>query len=174
VLNARHSALHEALAIRLAREPGWLTEAEVSYAIYGERGAIDRVAYHPARRVLAIFELKADLSDPAGLVAQLDRYRRLAPTVAEARGWDAELVSCWAMVADTDTNRRRLRRHGTLLRGAFPAGRRELAVWLRDPIGRLDGLVFLAYPRPPTGTRGLVATKRVRAPQRTAERRRCG
>ena len=44
--------------------------------------------------MLAVFELKSDLSDPAGLIAQLDRYRRLAPGIAEGRGWQAGRVSC--------------------------------------------------------------------------------
>lgn len=163
IVNARHSALHEALAARLSRLPGWVSEAEMSYSIYGERGVIDRLAFHAGRRSLVVFELKADLSDPAGLVGQLDRYRRLAPVVARGRGWDAASISCWAVVADTDTNRRRLAGHRTLLRGALPADGRALAVWLRDPSGRLDGLTFLACPHTRTGTRSLAATKRVRA-----------
>lgn len=174
LVNARHSALHEALAARLTRVSGWMTEAEVSYSTCGERGVIDRVAYHPARRAMGIFELKADLSDPAGLIGQLDRYRRLAPVVARGRGWDITSTSCWAIIADTDTNRRRLAAHATLLRWAFPAGRRELAAWLRDPTERRDGLVFLAYPRSQTGTRGLVATKRVRRSRPAAEHRPVG
>lgn len=162
VVNARHSALHERLADRLARAPGWVSAAEVSYSIWGERGVIDRLAFHAERRMLAVFELKADLGDPAGLVAQVDRYRRLAPEIARSRGWEAESVSCWAVVADTDTNRRRLAAHRELLRGAFPADGRGLTEWLRDPVARVDGLTFLAYPQPRTGKRSLTAVKRVR------------
>jgi transcriptional regulator with XRE-family HTH domain len=85
VMNARHSALHERLADRLAGETGWVSAAEVSYSIYGERGVIDRLAFHAERRMLAVFEIKADLADPAGLVSQVDRYRRLAPKIAAER-----------------------------------------------------------------------------------------
>ncbi len=162
VVNARHSALHERLADRLARAPGWVSAAEVSYSIWGERGVIDRLAFHAGRRMLAIFELKADLGDPAGLVAQVDRYRRLAQEIARSRGWAAESVSCWAVVADTDTNRRRLAAHRELLRGAFPADGRGLGAWLVNPVARVDGLTFLAYPPPRTGKRSLTAVKRVR------------
>jgi transcriptional regulator with XRE-family HTH domain len=162
VMNARHSALHEQLADRLGRAPGWVSAAEVSYAIWGERGVIDRLAFHAERRMLAVFELKADLADPAGLVAQVDRYRRLALEVARGRGWAAEQVSCWAVVADTDSNRRRLAAHRELLRGAFPAGSGMLREWLRDPGSRVDGLTFLAYPQARTGKRSLTAVKRVR------------
>jgi transcriptional regulator with XRE-family HTH domain len=162
VVNARHSAMHERLADRIVRAPGWVSAAEVSYSIWGERGVIDRLAFHADRRMLAVFELKADLGDPAGLVAQVDRYRRLAPEIARSRGWHADSVSCWAVVADTDTNRRRLAAHRELLRGAFPAHGRALREWLRDPVVRVDGLTFLAYPQPRTGKRSLTAMKRVR------------
>lgn len=163
VLSARHSALHERLADRLAKAPGWVSAAEVSYSIWGERGVIDRLAFHAERRMLAVFELKADLGDPAGLVAQIDRYRRLAPEIGRSRGWDGHSVSCWAVVADTDTNRRRLAAHRELLRGAFPADGRGLAEWLRNPDARVEGLTFLAYPQPRTGKQSLTAVKRVRA-----------
>lgn len=162
VVNARHSALHEALADRLSGESGWVSAAEVSYSIWGERGVMDRLAFHADRRMLAVFEIKADLSDPAALVAQVDRYRRLAPEIARSRGWDAEAVSCWAVVADTDANRRLLASHRALLRGAFPVDGRELGAWLREPVRRVDGLTFLAYPHVRTSTRSLSTIKRVR------------
>jgi len=162
VVNVRHSALHEVLADRLARCTGWVSEAEVSYSIRGEWGVIDRLAFHPVRRMLAVFELKSDLTDPAGLIAQLDRYRRLAPEVARARGWSVTAVSRWALVADTDSNRRRLAAHVSLLRSALPADGRQLLSWLADPDRAVDGLGFIAYPRAQTVTRNLTATKRVR------------
>jgi hypothetical protein len=162
VVNARHSALHERLADRLSRAPGWDSAAEVSYSIWGERGVIDRLAFHAERRMLGVFELKADLGDPAGLIAQVDRYRRLAPEIARSRRWEADAVSCWAVVADTDTNRRRLAAHRELLRAAFPVDGRRLSEWLRDPVSPVDGLTFLAYPQPRTGKWSLTAVKRVR------------
>ena len=162
IVNVRHSALHERLADRLRRAPGWESAAEVSFSIWGERGVIDRLAFHAGRRMLGVFELKADLSDPAGLVAQIDRYSRLAREIARSRGWEADVVSCWAIVADTDTNRRRVAAHRELLRGAFPSDRRRFAEWLRDPVARMDGLMFVAYPRVGTSTRSLAAVKRVR------------
>jgi hypothetical protein len=123
---------------------------------------IDRMAFHTELKMLAVFELKADLGDPAGLVAQVDRYRRLAPEIARGRGWEATSVSCWAVIADTNTNRRRLAAHEELLRGAFPADGRGLKDWLRNPVARVDGLTFLSYPQPRTGKQSLTAIKRVR------------
>ena len=116
--------------------------------------------------MLAIFEIKADLSDPAGLVSQVDRYRRLAPRIAGERGWASERVSTWAVIAETNTNRRRLAAHEALLRGAFPADGRALGAWLRDPAERINGLTFLPYPHGETGTRSLSTVKRVRSARR--------
>lgn len=164
VVNVRHSALHERLAARLAGKVGWVSTAEVSYSNYGERGVIDRLAFHPGRRMLAVFEIKTDLADPAGLVSQVDRYRRLAPRIAAARGWGSRQVSSWAVIADTNTNRRRLAAHVALLRGAFPIDGRALGAWLSDPVERVDGLKFLPYPHGGTGTRSLSTVKRVRSP----------
>lgn len=160
--NARHTALHERLAERLASAASWVSAAEVSFSIWGERGVIDRLAYHGGRRMLAVFEIKTDLGDPAGLIAQLDRYRRLAPEAARERGWQADRVCCWAIVADTDTNRRRLAAHTELLRGALPADGLAFRRWLVDPSEVAHGLMFLAYPHPQTGTRRLSTVKRVK------------
>ena len=68
LVNARHTALHERLAARIAGAPGWVSAAEVSFSIWGERGVIDRLAFHAERRVLAVFEIKPDLGAPADLV----------------------------------------------------------------------------------------------------------
>jgi hypothetical protein len=171
VLNRRHSALHERFAERIARAPEWVSAGEVSFSIYGERGVIDRLAFHPDRRMLAVFEIKADLSDPAGVVAQVDRYRRLAFEIGRHRGWVANGVSCWLVVADAVTNRRRLAAHERLIRGAFPSTTRELQRWLLDPVQRCDGLAFLSYPAVTTVRGSLTAIKRVRA-RRPAPRER--
>lgn len=165
VVNRRHSALHEGLARRISEAGGWESVAEVSFAIYGERGVIDRLAFHRNRRALAIFEIKPDLADPAGLIGQTDRYRRLAVMIAGDRGWRPDTVSCWAIVGATDTNRRRLVAHQHLLREAFPAHTPALRRWLLDPDRRLDGLAFVAYPYDVTGTGAMRSPKRVRRPR---------
>lgn len=44
LLHARHSALHESVAVYLASLAEWQFLPEVSFAIYGERGVIDILA----------------------------------------------------------------------------------------------------------------------------------
>src|SRR5436190_6012771 len=141
LLNAGHSALHEAVA-RTFRDkmPAWVLAPEVSFAIYGERGVIDILAWHPSRRALLVIELKTDLADINEVVGTFDRKRRLAPRIALERGWDPVTVSAWLIIIDTRTNRRRVGAHGTMLGGALPEDGRAMARWLRDPSGAIAGL----------------------------------
>ncbi len=135
IVNERHSRLHELFAAHLASTPGWEFATEVSFSSWGERGVIDILAWHAARRVLLVVELKTEIPDPAGTIAQVDRYRRLAPQIGRERGWDATSVATWVLLAESDMNRRQLARHRTMLRNAFPLDGRTLRRWLRDPGG---------------------------------------
>ena len=51
LLGARHSRLHEGMARFFGDLPEWIVEPEVSFSIYGERGIIDVLAWHPTRRI---------------------------------------------------------------------------------------------------------------------------
>ncbi len=179
VVNERHSRMHELAAANLARTPGWEFATEVTFSSWGERGVIDILAWHAARRVILVIELKTEIPDPAGLIAQVDRYRRLAPEIARERGWKPDEVASWVLVAESDMNRRQLARHRVMLRNAFPLDGRALRRWLRDPggaggpsggvaasVGRaagVRGLGFLANAGPAITDRRLGPTKRVRA-----------
>lgn len=141
LLNARHSALHDSVAQWFrAALPDWEITPEVSFSIYGERGVIDIVAWHPGRRALLIIELKTDIADVNELVGTFDRKRRLAWQVAEQRGWDPATVSGWVIVASGRTNRSRIAAHGVMLRAAFPMDGRSIRSWLADPVGAISAL----------------------------------
>ena len=155
LLNAGHSAMHEAVAVQLV-DLGWEVLPEVTFSIYGERGAIDIVAWHAPSATLLVIELKTELVDVQALVGSVDRYRRLAPAATRDRGWVPAAVAAWVIVADTATNRRRLAAHRTMLRAAFPVDGRMVGSWLRDPHGPTRALSFLdvAEVRDRTATRG--------------------
>ena len=141
VINARHSALHESVARVLAHEfPAWLMAHEVSFSIWGERGVIDLLMWHPGRRALLIVELKTELVDTGELIATMDRRRRLADEIAETRGWDPVTVGTWVLMAPSRTNERRIADHRSVLRSAFPADARGIRRWLRDPVDSIDAL----------------------------------
>jgi transcriptional regulator with XRE-family HTH domain len=143
LLNARHSALHDDVA-RMFRYvlPAWVLAPETSFSIYGERGVIDIVAWHPGQRALLIIELKTDISDVNELVGTVGRKRRLAAQVVRERGWIPQTVSSWVIVATGRTNRARVARHAAMLRAAFPADARAMRAWLRHPAASIDALSF--------------------------------
>lgn len=141
LLNARHSALHDAVAAWFREScPEWELAPEVSFAIFAERGVIDLVAWHPGRRALLIIELKTDIADINELVGTFDRKRRLARTIVEERGWVPLTVSGWVIVTAGRTNRARIAEHGAMLRSAFPSDGRSIRAWLRDPVGTISAL----------------------------------
>src|SRR5215203_4511675 len=41
---------------------GWQVQPEVSYAVFGERGSIDILAWHPETRTLLVVEVKTELT----------------------------------------------------------------------------------------------------------------
>jgi transcriptional regulator with XRE-family HTH domain len=171
LLNARHSALHELVARDLAGRPGWIFQPEVSFAIYAERGVVDLLAFHAARRALLVIELKTDIADVNELVGTIDRKRRLAPQVAASLGWAigaGVTTSVWVIVAPGRTNRRRIHAHGAMLRAAFPADGRTIDRWLGSPTPPIRCLSFWPDSRGQTDGHGPVPVRRVSRPGRRA------
>jgi transcriptional regulator with XRE-family HTH domain len=164
LMNSRHSGLHESLARWFLAKDGWVVAPEVSYSIYGERGTIDILAWHAATRTLLVIELKTEIVDVNELVGRVDQKRRLAADIARDRGWIAETVGVWVIVAMSRTNRRRVARHKTTLRAAFPADGRTVMRWIAEPAGTVSALSY--WPDAPgESTNARLATvKRVRKP----------
>lgn len=162
LLNARHSALHEAVARHFVRLPGWVLAPEVSFAIRGERGVIDILAWHAATRALLVIELKTEIVDINALMGTVDRKRRLAAAVARDRGWFPSSVSAWVIVGESKTNRRRVQAHAATLRAAFPLDGRQVQRWLRQPIGALACLSFWPNAHGARTKSDLASVKRVR------------
>jgi transcriptional regulator with XRE-family HTH domain len=164
LLDERHAAMGEAISRDFARLDGWEAEPEVSFAIYGERGAIDMLAWHGAHRALLIVELKTEIVDVGELMRTMDRRRWLALGIARERRWAAASVSTWVVVADSRTNRRAVARHATVLRAKMPIDGRAIRGWLRDPAGRVDALSFMSYGHGVTTSHPSAPTRRVRPP----------
>ena len=167
LLGARHSALHEAVAARFATLPGWSAVPEVTFSIYGERGAIDVLAWHEPTRTLLVIELKTEIVDVQELIGTLDRKRRLAPRIAAERGWRPMAVGAWVILAEGRTNRRRVAAHRTVLRAALPADGHAMQAWLAAPSGPIAALSFWPSTDGVGGTGRLAPVRRVgqRMPQ---------
>ena len=73
----RHAALVDTMVQRLTAE-GWEVATEVSFNVFGERGAIDILAFHRATGTLLVVEVKTVVPDIGGLQCSLDRKVRLA------------------------------------------------------------------------------------------------
>jgi transcriptional regulator with XRE-family HTH domain len=170
LLGGRHSAMHEAVARDFGRLPEWVTAPEVTFAVFGERGAIDILAWHAPTRTLLVIELKTELVDVQDTLGTLDRKCRLAARIAAERGWEPLVVGRWLLVADSATNRRRVAAHRAVLRSALPADGRTITGWLAAPRGSISALSFLASSHATTATRGFAPVHRVRR-RRTASGR---
>jgi transcriptional regulator with XRE-family HTH domain len=142
LLGRRHSMLAESFACFVAAHEGWTVEPEVSFAIYGERGIIDHLAWNQAAGHLLVVEFKTAFVDVNEMLGTLDRKRRLIRSIAVERGWQPKAVSVWLIVSDTRTNRRHANDHATLLRSKFPLDGRQLRPLLRHPSGPTAGLAF--------------------------------
>jgi transcriptional regulator with XRE-family HTH domain len=165
LINARHAAMHEAMARSFAKFEGWHAEPEVSFSIYGERGIIDILAWHPLTRTLLVVELKTELVDINDLMGSVDRKRRLAAELSGKRGWREASISTWVVLADGRTNRRELARHERVLRAKFPEDGRVVRGWLRRPSSVINALSFLPSAHDLKLGRELRAVRRVTKPR---------
>jgi transcriptional regulator with XRE-family HTH domain len=143
LLSARHSRMHELMARFFGDLPDWTVEPEVSFSIYGERGIIDILAWHPTRRVLLVIELKTEVVDVNEMLGTLDQKRRLAMEIARSRNWHPVAIATWVVLAPSRSNRRALADHAAVLRAKLPTEGRAMRAWLRDPDGGVDVLSFL-------------------------------
>lgn len=162
LMNARHSAMHEAVAAVFERLLHWEFAPEVSFSIYGERGVIDVLAWHGPSRTVLVVELKTEIVDVNELMGKADQRRRLAGKIAADRGWQAASVAVWVVVADSRTNRRRLAAHQTVLRAAFPVDGRSVQSWLQAPTRPLAALSFMTDGHHLRARSSRAAAKRVR------------
>jgi hypothetical protein len=162
LLASGHSAMHDAVARLFAELPDWTAEPEVTFNIFGERGAIDVLAWHPRTRTLLLIELKTELVDVQELLGSLHRKVRLAKKIVEPRGWRPRVISSWVIFAEGMTNRRRVEAHETVLRHAFPRDGRAMRAWLRNPAKPMAGLSFLSSSHRGTGRSTAAPVRRVR------------
>jgi hypothetical protein len=136
-----------------------------SFAIRGERGVIDILAFHRERALLLVIELKTEIVDVNELLGTIDRRQRLAVQVALERGWPvgrATRVSAWVIVASSRTNHRRFDAHRAVLRAGFPTDGRTMPGWLVRPMQPIRALSFWPDSHPGNARIGLASVRRVR------------
>jgi transcriptional regulator with XRE-family HTH domain len=164
LINARHAALTEAMTAWLSTFPGWELRPEYSFSVYGERGVIDLVGWHPDQRALLECEHKSDIVDSGELFGTVDRRRRLGPTIVEFLGWKPATVSTLLVIGESDTNRRRVGELAATFDAALPDRIPAVRRYLRNPDHAIRGLMFLADRRPGQLINGFATVRRVRRP----------
>lgn len=171
LLNSRHSALEDAVARWLGEIGGWVLVPEVSFAVFGERGWIDLLAWHASSRTLMVIEIKTEVIDLQELIGLVDRKVRLARRIGGERGWSPIVVAAWVVVADGPTNRRRVAAHRALVRAAFPVDGRFMRKWLKKPVGGACALSFFSNSNGRSVKPAFAGRQRVRLPKSTTTER---
>lgn len=123
----------------------WVTRAEVSYSVYGERGSIDLLAWHAPTRTLLIIEVKTRLHAIEETLRIHDTKVRLAAKIAKEQfGWQPSAIARLLVLPDASTPRRQVARHGSVLDRAYPLRGAAARAWLVSPSGRAGLLIFLS------------------------------
>ncbi len=161
-----HAALVEATVARLVRD-GWLVDVEVSFSIWGERGSIDVLGFHPPSGSLLVVEVKSVVPDSQSTLHGLDRKARLAHEIAKDRPWAIRSVSRVLVVGASATSRRRIARLARTYDAALPARGATVRRWLAQPNGVMAGILFVADDSHNGTRRRRTAGERVRRPKRT-------
>ena len=143
LLDERHAALAGATT-RLLESRAWVVAPEVTYSIFGERGSIDLLSWHPGSRTLLVIELKTEITSVEATLRQHDVKVRLAPGIARERfGWDPQVVGRLLVLPESRTARRQVERHRSVFVRLYPMGNVDVRRGLTTPGGRIDGVLFL-------------------------------
>ena len=146
-----HARIVEAVLAELARW-GWESVPEFTFNVFGERGSVDVLAWHPLTRTLLIVEIKTRLTDLQRLLMAMSRKLRLVPgEAARDRGWKPRAIGHVVVVQATRANRSIVASHRATFEATFPHQTAEVRRWLRKPTADIAGLWFIALrPDAPT------------------------
>jgi transcriptional regulator with XRE-family HTH domain len=173
LLDARHAGVISASADLLGGL-GWEVHPEVTYSIYGERGSVDILGVRAAERAVLIEEAKSEIGSLEQTVRKLDEKKRLVTEriMADRFGWRPAAIGRLLVLPDTDTARRAVRRHASILDPALPDRGAVVRRWLCAPTGSLSGILFVPVPDIARGDRGAsqAGVTRVRPPGTTSKR----
>jgi transcriptional regulator with XRE-family HTH domain len=166
LLDERHSDLVAAVVTAL-KSWGWEVAVEATYSRYGERGSVDILAAHAARRVGLVIEVKTELNSIEETLRLHDVKVRLGPALCFDRfGWRPAMVGRLLVVLESTTARRRFHAKAAVFDTALPQRGQAIRRWLRSPDGQLNGLWFLPVNDDTNRKRGSGGPDRVRGPRR--------
>jgi transcriptional regulator with XRE-family HTH domain len=144
LLDRGHAALVERVVTEL-QTLGWIVRPEFTFNVYGDRGSVDILAWHPGRRALLIVEVKTRLGDLQALLMAMSKKVRVVPGVAaDEMGWSRSAFARVVVMADTHANRSTVTAHAATFAATFPGRTVACRAWLKAPDGDFAGLWFLA------------------------------
>lgn len=144
LLDRGHAAIVEIVTARLVAS-GWVVEPEFSFNSFGDRGSVDVLGWHPARRALLIVEVKTELTDLQAMLMSMSKKVRIVPEIVERqRGWGSRCLGRLLVVAGTSANRTIARRHATTFGASFPHASLRARAWLHAPESDLAALWFVS------------------------------
>lgn len=146
LLDREHARMVEMVLSILARHD-WVPIPEATFAIRGERGSIDILAWHPASGTLLVIEIKTVVPDIQATLTTLDRKVRLAPVMALERDWRPAHVARLLVLPDDRTARRRVEAFAETFGRVLPARTVAVKRWLSAPSGSIGGILFLPNSR---------------------------
>ncbi|HET8776191.1 MAG TPA: helix-turn-helix transcriptional regulator [Candidatus Limnocylindria bacterium] len=143
--DARHAEIQNWL-VGVLRSAGWIVEPEASFNVFGDRGRIDILAFHPVAGVVLVIEIKTRIDDAQELLGKLDVKKRVAATLAREREWQPTTIVPAVVVLNGSTARRRIVEHAALF-ASFPLRARAAIAWLRRPEAPVPtGILALVTP----------------------------
>ncbi len=144
LVDSRHAALVERV-VALLQSSGWQTCLEYTFNRYGERGAVDILAWNAESAALLIIEVKTEIDGIGEVLSSLDRKARLVPgIVATDKGWRAMKLGVVLVVAEGSAARSVVARHRASFTAALPSGNARVKRWIvRRDAASLRGIWFL-------------------------------
>lgn len=161
LLDERHAAMVRAVVVRLTAT-GWQALPEHTFNVWGERGSIDVLAWHPIHRALLNVEVKTRLVDLQDVLAKIDRKRRLGPTMARELGWRPLSFGSALVLPDETWARNAVARFGAVFAAALPTRTDGVRRWMKCPDGEMRGIWFLLNDATGSAKRLRGGTMRVR------------
>jgi hypothetical protein len=104
MLDRDHASLVES-AVTLLSADGWIPVPEVTFQVYGERGSIDILAWHPIARILLVIEVKSVVPDVQATLAASTARRdsgRSSPAIVAGTWRRPRASSCSRTIAPRD------------------------------------------------------------------------
>lgn len=142
LLDENHAVMVRAVVARLTAA-GWQAVPEPTFNVWGEKGSIDVLAWHPDHGALLTIEVKTRLADMQDLLSTIDRKPRLAPTLARDFNWKPRLFGTVLVFPDETWARNAVARFEPLFAATLPKRTIEVRRWPKRPAGDIRGIWFL-------------------------------